>query len=55
MFCVVTAPTPARANAHRAATAVEDDATATANRPVAAHRAAIENVIPYADSRNGLL
>jgi hypothetical protein len=45
MFCVVTAPIPALAYAHRAATAVDDEATATANRPVEAHRAAIENVI----------
>jgi hypothetical protein len=45
MFCVVTAPIPARAKAHRAATAGEEDATATANRPVEAHRAAMENVM----------
>jgi hypothetical protein len=45
MFCVVTAPTPADAKAHRAATAGDDEATATANRPVETHRAAIENVI----------
>jgi hypothetical protein len=36
---------PALAKAHRAATAGEDEATATANRPVEAQRAAIENVI----------
>jgi hypothetical protein len=45
MFCVVTAPIPARAWAQRAATAGDDDATATANWPVRAQRAAMENVM----------
>jgi hypothetical protein len=45
MFCVATAPTPARACAQRAATAGEDDAIATPNMRVCVQRAAIENVI----------
>jgi hypothetical protein len=45
MFCVATAPAPARACAQRAATAGEDDAIATPNMRVRAQRAAIENVI----------
>jgi hypothetical protein len=53
MFCVVTAPIPARAYAHRAATAGDDEATAAANRPVDAHRAAIENVISASRPQSG--
>jgi hypothetical protein len=45
MFCVVTAPIPARAKAQRAATAGEEELTATANPPVRTQRAAMENVI----------
>lgn len=45
MFWVVAAPTPARAKAQRAVTAGDEEATATANRPVDAQRAAMENVI----------
>jgi hypothetical protein len=45
MFCVVTAPTPARAYAQRAATAGEEEATAAANCPVRGHRAASEKVM----------
>jgi len=50
-FCDPTAPTPARAWAHRAATAGEEDATAIAKRPERAQRAAIENVMRSAAAR----
>ena len=43
-FWLATAPTPARAWAQRAATAGDDDATATPKRPVSAQRATIEKV-----------
>ena len=45
MFCVATAPTPARAWAQRAATQGEDDDTATPNMPVSGQCAEIEKVI----------
>ena len=44
MFCVATAPTPARACAQRAATAGEEEAIATPNIGGVAERATIENV-----------
>ncbi len=45
MFWLAAAPTPARAWAQRAATAGEDDATATPNIPVSAQRATTEKVM----------
>jgi len=45
MFWVETAPTPAVACAHRAATAGLEDETATPNIPVLLHRPTIEKVI----------
>jgi len=50
MFCVETAPAPARACAQRAATAGDEEAMATPNMPVRAQRAAIENVIDQVSS-----
>jgi len=44
MFCVATAPAPARACAQRAATAGDEEAIATPKSPASAERAAIENV-----------
>jgi hypothetical protein len=44
MFCVATAPTPARACAQRDATAGDDEAIATPNIRASAVRATIENV-----------
>jgi hypothetical protein len=45
MFWLATAPIPARAWAQRAATAGDEDDTATPNMPVCAHRATMENVM----------
>jgi hypothetical protein len=45
MFCVDTAPTSLRVKAQRAATAGEEEVTATPNIPVSSQRATIENVI----------
>jgi hypothetical protein len=44
MFCVDTAPAPARAQAQRAATAGLEEVTATPSMPVRSHRPTIENV-----------
>jgi hypothetical protein len=44
MFCVQAAPTPAHAQAQRAATAGDDDEMAMPNWPVRAQRAAMERV-----------
>lgn len=44
-FCEATAPTPAVAHAHRAATAGDEDEIAIPNIPVVLHLATIENVI----------
>jgi hypothetical protein len=45
MFCVQAAPTPARAQAQRAATAGDDEEMATPSWPVSAQRPAIESVM----------
>jgi hypothetical protein len=45
MFCTATTPTLARAWAHRAATAGDEEETAIANIPVVGQRAAMEKVI----------
>src|SRR4051794_22135155 len=46
MFCVATAPTPARAQRpQRLATQIDDDVTATPKRPLSWQRAMIENVM----------
>jgi hypothetical protein len=47
IFCVATAPTPARACGQRDPTEIEDVVIATPNIPVRAHRPAIENVMAY--------
>ena len=47
MFCVATAPTPARTCGQRDPTEIEDVVIATPNIPVRAHRPAIENVMAY--------
>jgi len=44
-FWLATAPAPAAAKAQRAATAGEDEDTATPNIPVFSHLATIEKVI----------
>jgi hypothetical protein len=46
MFCVATAPTPARAHGQRLATAMLEVVMATPNMPVRVHRPAIEKVMP---------
>jgi hypothetical protein len=51
MFWVVTAPTPARVKAQRAATAGEDEVTATASWPVLTQRAAREKVMTELSNR----
>ena len=55
-FWLAAAPTPARACAHRAATAGEDDDTAMPNCPVVAHLPRIENVMVFLvrDHRGGI-
>jgi hypothetical protein len=45
MFWLAAAPAPARACAQRAATAGLDDVTTMPKRPLAAQRAASENVM----------
>ena len=44
MFCVATAPTPALAQEHRAATAGEEEDMAMPNMPVSLQRATMEKV-----------
>jgi hypothetical protein len=46
-FWLTTAPTPAWANEHLAATAADDEDIATPNIPVRLHRATIEKVIVF--------
>ncbi len=50
MFCVATAPAPARACAQRAATAGDEEAMATPNRRASGVRATIEKVMAQAPS-----
>lgn len=52
-FCEATAPTPARANEQRAATAGDDDEMAMPNIPVSTQRATSENVMASIRNNGG--